>query len=137
MFATARRISTVMGLSRILEVGTVPKTIWKPDAIAFEIDAASDHPVAIVTISTPDGVIEIVAELTEREDVLVCSGVHVQSELGPNGLGLARLRQIADAALERLDYNVIEIEGATRTSGAGPGRTPQRLRFTRRRRVAT
>ena len=110
-------------------------TVWQPAEIEFEIDEASDAPVAFITIKTLDGVIEIVAEIEERNGTLVLTGFHVQSDLGPNLLGIARLRQIAAAAMERLDYDAIEIEGATRTTGARPGRRPQRLRFVRRRRA--
>ena len=109
---------------------------WRSDEITFEIDAESDHPVAFVAVTTPQGLIEILTEFQTRDITLVLVRFSVQSDFGPNGLGVARLRQIADAAMERFDYDALEIEGTARTTGAGPGRIPKRLRFARRRRVA-
>ena len=111
--------------------------MWSPSQVAIEIDDGTDHPVAVIGITTPGGKIELMAELIPAGRVLRLVGVHIQSTMGPNSLGISALRSIADAALERLtDYDAIDIEGATRTTGAGPGRVPGRLRFTRRRGVA-
>ena len=108
------------------------KAAWQPDQITFEIDEASDHPVAFVAINTPDGLIEAATEFEERGNILVLVRFHIQSGFGSNGLGLARLRQLADAVMERMDYDAIEVEGAARTTGAGKGRIPRPLRFARR-----
>ena len=43
---------------------------------------------------------------------------------GPNTLGLARLRELARWMKGMLDVDELRIEGATRTSGAGPGLVP-------------
>src|ERR1700722_1248055 len=50
---------------------------------------------------------------------------------GPNTLGLVALRELAQAVMELLDVDELRIEGAIRTSGAGPGRRPSPLVFRR------
>ena len=103
--------------------------MWQPSQIAIEIEDGTDHPVAVIGITTPGGRIEMMAELIPTGRVLRLVGFHVQSVMGPNSLGIAALRAIADAAFERLpDYDAIVVEGATRTTGAGPGRVPGHLR---------
>jgi len=52
---------------------------------------------------------------------------------GPNSLGVAGLRDLAHWVMELLDVDELRIEGATRTSGAGPGRRPAPLIFRRAR----
>ena len=50
---------------------------------------------------------------------------------GPNTLGVAGLRGLAQWLMELLDVDELRIEGAVRTSGAGPGRRPAPLVFRR------
>ena len=109
--------------------------MWAVDQITFEIDAETDGSIAVVDVSTPAGLIKICAELHVSGRTLQVTGLHVQSELGPNAIGLNALRVIAAAAMERMDFDAIEIEGAPRTTGANPGRRSKPLRFTRARRV--
>ena len=52
--------------------------------------------------------------------------------LGKNTLGARSLHNLAEAAMERLDIDEPRIEGATRTSGARPGRQPAPIVFRRR-----
>lgn len=59
-----------------------------------------------------------------------CSDLHIQSNL-TNRLGVRGLRHLCLSVMEELDFDAIEIIGARRTTGAGPGRTPRPLRFTR------
>jgi hypothetical protein len=56
--------------------------------------------------------------------------LHVQGG-GPGCLGVAGLRLLAEWTLEVLDVDELRIEGAARTSGAGPGRRPSPLVFRR------
>jgi hypothetical protein len=77
-----------------------------------------------------DGEIEVeilvdVVELTLTEAVL--SGLHIQGP-GPNSVG-PRIRSVAYWMKEFLDVRRLTIEGATRTSGAGPGRDPAPIVF--------
>jgi hypothetical protein len=48
-------------------------------------------------------------------------GVHIQGATA-NAIGTSNLRVLADAVMEKMDYDAIEVEGAIRTTGAGPGR---------------
>src|ERR1700728_4641514 len=50
---------------------------------------------------------------------------------GPNTLGVKGLRDLARWIMEFLDVDELRIEGATRASGAGPGRRPAPLVFRR------
>ena len=86
----------------------------------------------MIVITTPAGTIDVMAEIDEIGNTLRLTRTHVQSESGANALGVRRLRVIADAAMERMDYDAIEVEGGALTTGAGPGRTPGGLRFIRR-----
>jgi hypothetical protein len=50
---------------------------------------------------------------------------------GANQLGLAQLHDLARSVMEVLYVDELRIEGATRTSGARPGRRPAALVFRR------
>ena len=52
---------------------------------------------------------------------------------GPNRLGWPALRQFAQWLMEALDVDELRVEGAARTSGAGPGRRPAPIVFRRPR----
>ena len=106
-----------------------------PFEVRFEIEEGTDGSLAIVAVVTSAGQIEVIAELIEVGRVLRVIRTHVQSNMPPNAFGPTVLRAIADAAMEEMDYDAIEIEGAARTTGAGPGRIPKPIRFARRRRV--
>lgn len=60
-------------------------------------------------------------EITRRSAIL--RGMHIQGG-GRNTMGLPALRAMAHWLKEYLDVDELRIEGATRTSGAGPGRRP-------------
>jgi hypothetical protein len=105
---------------------------WQPADITFEVVVEeTDHPVATVSFGTPAGEIKIMAELEEQGRTLRLIGLHIQGAVA-NAIGVANLRVLADAVMEKMDYDAIEIEGAVRTTGASPGRRPGRFRFTRR-----
>src|SRR5262245_31146236 len=108
---------------------------WRAADIVFDIVAEeTDHPVATVCFETPVGEIRIMVELREQGRTLHLIGLHIQGA-APNAIGVANLRALADAVMEKMDYDAIEIEGAVRTTGARPGRRPGRLRFARRHRT--
>jgi len=75
--------------------------------------------------------LELVAELVMDGKIMVARGVHIQGP-GKNRLGWPRLRGLAEDLMEKLELDELRIEGATRTSGAGPGRNPQPLVFRRK-----
>jgi hypothetical protein len=103
--------------------------------IAFD-DEASAGSVLAARISTPAGELLVMAEVERYDRELVLANLHIQAEsLGRNSLGNSlgwnRLRQIARVVAEKADVETIVIKGSTRTTGAGPGRTPSQLRFSR------
>ena len=107
--------------------------------IAFSITQDSEGDVVIVEVRLPGGHIEVMAEVTfdDAARVITARGLHVQGgqggAIGPNDLGPRRLIGIARAALERMDYDAIIIEGGVRTTGARPGRRPRPIRIERGR----
>jgi hypothetical protein len=111
---------------------------WRPEEISFEIiDDETDDPVVTVRIDAPVlGYILIMAEVEERGRTLRLLRTHIHSR-GSNTVGLTNLRLLADIAMERMDYDAIEVEGAVRTSGANPGHRPRTIRFARRSRSAS
>jgi hypothetical protein len=106
--------------------------MWEVDEIAFDLVAdLTDDPVMTVFITTPDGVLTVTGEPVERGATLVVRGIHMQGA-GSNAIGNGNLMVMAQALLERMDYDGLEVEGAVRTTGANPGRRPGPFRFRRR-----
>ena len=96
----------------------------------------TDDPVAAVVVGTPAGTLTFVAELLVEESRLWLKGVHIQ-DMSPNTIGSANMKVIARALMERMGYDELVVEGATRTTGANPGRRPKALRFSRTVRPAS
>jgi hypothetical protein len=101
--------------------------MWTSDQINIEIEAA-DHPVMIVTVTTPIGTIEIIGSVTRRGRVLRLDRVHVQG-LAPGALGRAGLNAIGRKLLEEADVDEIVIQGGARTTGRNKGKQPRPIRF--------
>jgi hypothetical protein len=93
----------------------------------------SEGAIATARITTSSGTIMAMAEVSLDNRCLTLRGLHVHGEnVGTNELGVSGLRRVVTEAMEDLDVDEIVIEGAIRVTGAGPGRTPRRLRFTRK-----
>ncbi|WP_237478234.1 hypothetical protein [Lichenibacterium dinghuense] len=107
--------------------------MWSSDDLSFEIeDAGTQDPVVTVEITTPDGKLVVMGEPRQDGRTLVVEATHIHGVgFRPNDLGSAKLRTIARALLERMDYDGLIVEGATRTTGAQKGRRPKPLRFSR------
>jgi hypothetical protein len=89
--------------------------------------------VVLARVETSVGTLDVLTEVTLVERKLVLSGLHVYGvNVDPNALGLVRVRHLVQEIMEDLDVDEITIEGAVRVTGAGPGRTPRRVRFTRK-----
>lgn len=110
------------------------KKTWTKKDIAFRfVNEATYHPVCTVEIHTPDGVISVMAEPQKVGDGLYLRGFHIQGEnISMNDLGAHRLRNLAEIAMEEMECHELVVEGAVRTTGAGRGRKPWPIRFTRR-----
>jgi hypothetical protein len=97
------------------------------------IGEQTEGSVATARIETAAGTIMIMAEVTVDDRCLTLRGLHLHGiDVGANELGVAGLRQIVEEVMENLNVDEIVIEGSIRTTGAGPGRTPRRLRFARK-----
>jgi len=108
--------------------------MWTAADIRIElVDEMSAGTVTTVRIATPAGDLLAIGNIESYGRELVIRDLHIQSgSLRANALGWARLRQIARAAAEKADVDVIVVEGGARTTGAGPyGRIPRQLRFAR------
>jgi hypothetical protein len=88
--------------------------------------------VVLARIETATGTLEVLAEVALDHRKLILTRVHVYGvDIEANDLGVSGIRQVVRNALEELGVDEISIEGAVRTTGAGPGRAPRRLRFAR------
>lgn len=65
-------------------------------------------------------------ELAGREARML--GLHVQGA-GANSVGPAALLSLVRWIKDRLDVDILRVEGATRTTGAGPDRRPAPIDF--------
>jgi hypothetical protein len=79
------------------------------------------------------GILLVLAEIELVGRCLALRKLHVHGvDINRNSLGTAGIRHIVQEAMEELGVDEITIEGAHRTSGAGPGRAPRALRFARK-----
>lgn len=67
--------------------------------------------------------IEVLAGVSLTGQRVVLSALHIQGAR-PNTMGPSAIRSLIRWLKEKLDVDEVGIEGATRTSGAGPGRVP-------------
>jgi hypothetical protein len=109
--------------------------MWSLDQIRLQIDEV-DRDVVLVTISTPAGDIHLAAEVRLAGRTLYCTHVHAQG-LHAGAVGRAGLNAIGRKLLVEANVEEIVIEGSTRTTGRGKGRTPRRIRFPRSLRSAS
>jgi hypothetical protein len=81
--------------------------VWTEREFDFELlDDLSDGPVATLRISTPAGVLLVMAVPAEADNCLTVHGLHINGEgtdLGPGTLGIANLQVIARGFMERFD----------------------------------
>jgi hypothetical protein len=109
---------------------------WERNEVSFDLfSELTADPVVTARVTTPDGEIWAMGEPVEEKAGarLRVLAFHMQGfGIGPNSIGHANLRVLADVVMERMGYDELVIEGAPRTSGAGPGRTPRVLRFASR-----
>jgi hypothetical protein len=107
----------------------------KARGFSFELDAGlTEGNFLVFSVHIPDG---------RRVDILGEFELHAGQvnirQFGIYGVGFAArdlgpsvLREMARAALEGFDVQIIRIDGARRTSGANPGRTVGSIAFRRK-----
>jgi len=86
--------------------------------------------VAHARLSNGAAEIEAMFYVHLRARVAIFGRLDIQGA-GPNTLGWMMLRDLARSVMELLDVDELRIEGATRTSGASPGRRPAPIVFRR------
>jgi hypothetical protein len=95
------------------------------------LDAQSN--VVLARIEMVEVTLSVLAEVAITGRSLILGGLHIQGEnVEPNEVGIRDLRRVVQEVMEDLDVDHIIVEGATRSTGAGPGRTPRQLRFSRK-----
>ncbi len=95
---------------------------------SIEILDADVGNTALFTISDGSVAFEVLAEVIFEGSVGTLRNVHVQGS-GANSVGPARLIRLCRPVREPLGVQELRVEGATRTSGSGPGRRPRALVF--------
>lgn len=107
--------------------------MWSGGDITFEIDdTGTSDPVVTIEVVTPDGKLIVMGEPREEGRILIVERVHTHGiGVGRNDLGPAKLRAIAQALLESMDYDELVVEGAVRSTGPQKGRRPKPIRFPR------
>jgi hypothetical protein len=108
--------------------------IWRKNEVAFTfLDDLVAHPIVAIAIDTPAGELRVMAVVQEAGRIMTLSRLHMHGEQAAarNSVGPGNLKVLAQIVMEGLDLDGLVIEGARRTTGAGAGRTPRRIRFTR------
>jgi hypothetical protein len=103
--------------------------MWSSAEIDIVIDEA-DLPTVLASITTPIGVVELIANVRVVGDTLYLERTHIGG-LNPNALGVAGLNAIGRKMLEAADVTKLVIQGGARTSGRRPGRIPRTIHFPR------
>jgi hypothetical protein len=93
----------------------------------------SEGSIVTAAIKTAAGTIKVMAEVILEDPCLILRRFHIEGvDVGVNDIRPAGLRRMVQEVMEELDVQEIIMEGSRRTTGANPGRTPRRLRFTRK-----
>jgi hypothetical protein len=100
-----------------------------------ELEITSED-LVLATVANNRFTITFLAHLWTHDRVAVLTDMHIQGA-GANTMGNAALIGLAHAFMEAIDVDHLAVEGATRTTGSGPGRRPAPFFFRRRRRIGT
>ena len=82
----------------------------------------------LVTLTDGIRIVQVLAAVEFVGRTAVLRSLHIEGG-GRNTLGPRALRELINWAKVQLDVDQLRIEGATRTSGAAPGRVPPPLVF--------
>ena len=115
-------------VDRVYSSGAAPLTVR-----GYDVERQMDWNLLELEFDEPDTVqarltngkheILLLAELTLNGRQAVLRKLHIEGA-GANTMGLGALRRLMKWAKKHLDVDHLRIEGATRTSGASPGRDP-------------
>jgi hypothetical protein len=110
--------------------------VWQRDQVNFRLHeelCAGD--IVTLEVLTPAGTVVMMEEPEDVGRTLIVRGVHIHSE-PLHQVGTANLGVIAQAPMQRYDYDEIVIEGARRESGLHAGQFPRDVRYRRRPELA-
>jgi hypothetical protein len=82
----------------------------------------------LVTLTNGAQVVQVLTDVEFVGRTAVLRRLHILGG-GRNTLGPGVLRELINWAKVELDVEQLRVEGATRTSGAGPGRVPRPVVF--------
>jgi len=82
----------------------------------------------IMVFGNGSQMLEMVADFAIEERVVTLSGLHLTGN-GPNSIGPAGMRALALWVKKEFGLDELRIHGASRTTGASPGRRPRPLVF--------
>ena len=106
--------------------------MFTKDEVTVTLDEEmSQGNVITLVLETPDGPIELMGYVTDlNQKELRVQQVHIQGAGAPPVTSV-KLQVMAEAVMEALHVDTVQIQGAARSSGANPGRTPRPFRFFR------
>lgn len=93
-------------------------------------DADSEGDIITISLRTPLGIIQIMAEVEIEGRLLIMHGANIQG-LEPNVAGVSNMRALGRYVLEKVDCDEARIESTSRTTGANPGRRTGIVRLRR------
>jgi hypothetical protein len=106
--------------------------MWRRDQIGFRLrEDLCVGDIVTLEVLTPAGALVMMGEPEDVGRMLVVRGVHIHSK-PMHRVGLANLGVIAQALMQRYDYDEVIITGARRESGRRAGRLPREIRYRRR-----
>jgi hypothetical protein len=106
--------------------------MWRRDQIDFRLrEDLCAGSVVTLEVLTPAGIVAIMGEPEDVDRTLLVRGVHMHADRA-HQIGTANLGVIAQALMQRYDYDEIVITGARRESGRRAGRFPREIRYRRR-----
>jgi hypothetical protein len=105
-----------------LTIGTMPT----PAGDLF-LSQGNDNLVGFV-LNSAKGEIHVVTGMYEQGDALILEGLHIDGP-GANSVGSGTLARYARDIGKAFGAKEVIIQGATRTTGANPGRTPKPIRI--------
>jgi len=90
----------------------------------------------LATVANNRFAVTFLAHLWTHDRVAVLTEMHIHGA-GANTMGTAVLIDLAHAFMEAMDVDHLAVEGATRTTGARPGRRPAPFFFRRHHRIGS
>jgi hypothetical protein len=106
--------------------------VWRRNQISFRLrEELCAGDIVTLEAATPAGLVVMMGEPEDVGRTLVVRGVHIHSE-PLHQVGTANLGVIAQALMQRYDYDEIVIKGARRESGLRAGQFPREIRYRRR-----